>query len=124
MSSIEFDGLEDIKKSKYKKFMAAGIQPGKIFNESVLEKIRSELLEQYYARGKYAVKININETRLPDNQISIVVYVKEGESALIKQIKITGNRTFSDEELISKFNSKTPVWYEFWKNSGLTLLQS
>ena len=119
MSSIEFDGLEDIKEEQIQEvLMAAGIQPGKIFNESVLEKIRSELLEQYYARGKYAVKINVNETRLPDNQISIVVYVKEGESALIKQIKITGNRTFSDEELISKFNSKTPVWYEFWKDSG------
>ena len=119
MSSIEFEGLEDIKEEQIQEVLiAAGIQPGKIFNESVLEKIRSELLEQYYARGKYAVKININETRLPDNQISIVVYVKEGESALIKQIKITGNRSFSDEELISKFNSTTPVWYEFWKNSG------
>ena len=63
MASIEFEGLEDIKEEQIQDvLMAAGIQPGKIFNESVLEKIRSELLEQYYARGKYSVKINISET--------------------------------------------------------------
>jgi outer membrane protein insertion porin family len=118
MASIEFEGLEDIKEEQIQDvLMAAGIQPGKIFNESVLEKIRSELLEQYYARGKYSVKININETILPNNQISIIVYVKEGEFALLKSIKITGNKTFSDEELLSKFDSALPTWYEFWKDA-------
>ncbi|GIR92679.1 MAG: hypothetical protein CM15mP93_08660 [Thiotrichaceae bacterium] len=39
MSSIEFEGLEDIKEEQIQEVLiAAGIQPGKIFNESVLEK--------------------------------------------------------------------------------------
>ena len=116
---IQFLGLEDITEDAMQDVLiAAGIQPGRIYNDSILDRIESELVEQYHARGKYAVKVDVNETLLKENKISIVVSVMEGEHALIKKIKIVGNRNYSDEELMKDFDSTLPVWYLFWKDSG------
>ena len=54
-------------------------------NESVLEKIRSELLEQYYARGKYAVKfIKISASESSDKNSIIKEYAKQLENQIIQ----------------------------------------
>ena len=34
-----------------------GIAPGRVLNRSVLDRLENELLQQYFARGKYNVQI-------------------------------------------------------------------
>ena len=67
---IDFEGLEDIDDEQLEKILdAANIAPGRIYDSSVLEKIKSELREQNFARGIYSVDINIEENLLPENRI-------------------------------------------------------
>ena len=117
---IEFEGVEDIEDEQLDKILdAANIAPGRIYDSSVLERIKSELREQNFARGIYTVDITIEERLLSDNRIFLKVLVSTGVRAKIKQIKITGNRTFSDKKLKKDFQTALPVWYMFWSDSGV-----
>ena len=82
---IDFEGLEDIDDEQLEKILdAANIAPGRIYDSSVLEKIKSELREQNFARGIYSVDINIEENLLPENRIYLKVLVSTGVRAKIK----------------------------------------
>ena len=117
---IDFEGLEDIDDEQLEKILdAANIAPGRIYDSSVLEKIKSELREQNFARGIYSVDINIEENLLPENRIYLKVLVSTGVRAKIKQIKITGNRSFSDKKLKRNFETALPIWYMFWSTRGV-----
>ena len=117
---IDFEGLEDIDDEQLDKILdAANIAPGRIYDSSILEKIKSELREQNFARGIYSVDIKIEENLLPENRIYLKVIVSTGVRAKIKQIKITGNRSFSDKKLKKNFETALPVWYMFWSTRGV-----
>ncbi len=117
---IDFDGIEGIDDEQLNKILdAANIAPGRIYDSSVLERIKSELREQSFARGMYSADIKIKETMLNDNRIYLKVFVKEGVRAKIKQIKIVGNKRYSDDFLKKDFQTALPVWYMFWSDSGV-----
>ncbi len=117
---INFEGLDGIEDEQLEKILdAANIASGRIYDNSVLERIKSELREQSFARGMYSVDIEIEETMLEDNRIYLNVYVNEGVRAEIKQIKIVGNRKYSDDKLKKNFQTALPVWYMFWSDSGV-----
>ena len=116
---IDFEGLEDIDDEQLDKILdAANIAPGRIYDNSVLERIKSELREQNFARGIYTVDIKIEENLLPENRIYLKVLVSTGVRAKIKQIKITGNRSYSDKKLKRDFETALPIWYMFWSTRG------
>ena len=117
---INFDGMDGIDDEQLDKILdAANIAPGRIYDNSVLERIKSELREQSFARGMYSVDIKIKETMLDDNRIYLNVIINEGVRAQIKQIKIVGNRKYSDNRLKKDFQTALPVWYMFWSDSGV-----
>ncbi len=88
---IDFEGFEGLEDEQLEKILdAANIASGRIYDSSVLERIKSELREQSFARGMYSVDIKIEETMLEDNRIYLKVLVNEGVRAEIKQIKIVG----------------------------------
>ena len=116
---IDFEGLEDIEPEQLEKILdAANIAPGRIYDSSVLDKIKSELREQNFARGMYSVDIQVKETLLSENRIYLKVIVSEGVRAKIKQVKIVGNKNFSDAKLTQNFETKLPIWYMFWSTRG------
>jgi len=117
---IEFEGVEGIEPEQLDKILeAANIASGRIYDSSVLERIKSELREQNFARGMYSADIEIKETMLKDNRIFLKVFVRESVRAKIKQIKITGNTQYSDKKLTKDFATALPKWYMFWSDSGV-----
>ncbi len=117
---IDFEGFEGIEDEQLEKILdAANIVSGRIYDSSVLDRIKSELREQSFARGMYSVDIKIEETMLKDNRIYLKVLVNEGVRAKIKQIKIVGNKKYSDTRLKKDFQTALPIWYMFWSDSGV-----
>ncbi|MFL2548948.1 MAG: outer membrane protein assembly factor BamA [Gammaproteobacteria bacterium] len=117
---IDFEGFEGIEDEQLEKILdAANIVSGRIYDSSVLDRIKSELREQSFARGMYSVDIKIEETMLKDNRIYLKVLVNEGVRAKIKQIKIVGNKKYSDTRLKKNFQTALPIWYMFWSDSGV-----
>lgn len=111
IADITFEGNKAIKTEELEKGLGeAGFAKGEVYNEAKMDKVVQELRRQYYANGKYGVKIEPTITPLDDNSLTIHFKIVEGEASRIKQINIVGNETFTDDELLKDFKLTTPTW--------------
>ncbi|MGF1548359.1 MAG: outer membrane protein assembly factor BamA [Thiotrichales bacterium] len=112
IAEISFEGNEDIPTDKLEEALkGAGIAKGRVFNRSVLEDLERELRQQYFAQGKYNVRIDTSVTPLENNRVDIDIKIAEGVVSKIKQVNVVGNRDFADREILSDFNSGVPSWW-------------
>lgn len=100
IDSIKLSGAKEINEDDLKKGLKdAGLAEGRVFDASTLDRIEQELKRQYFARGRYGVKIKTTVTPLERNRVAIAIDVAEGKVARIRQVNIIGNRAFTDKEL-------------------------
>ncbi len=93
---------------------------GRVFNPLVLDKVKKELLQQYYNNGKYSASVETKVTTLERNRVAILINVSEGSAASIKKINIVGNKSFSDEEILGSFELTGPTLISFYTNRKLS----
>src|SRR5210317_2341021 len=111
IESFTVDGNKDIKTEELTESLrSVGLARGRTFDRSVLDNLEMFLREQYYDRGKYGVVINSVIQDRPNNTVRIMVDVKEGDRAKIRQVNIVGNQTFDDDEIRSDFTLDTANW--------------
>ena len=111
ISDFTITGNKDIKTEDLQEPLARiGLKKGRTFNQSVLDEVEQSLTDQYFSRGKYAASVKAEVKDLPDNKVDIVITIKEGDRARIRQINLVGNRSFSDEDLLERLELKTPTW--------------
>ncbi|MEM9385850.1 MAG: outer membrane protein assembly factor BamA [Pseudomonadota bacterium] len=114
IASFDISGNEDIKtEDLLGSLREVGLSPGRSFDRSVLDSVTQFLTQQYFERGKYGVTVDTSVTDLPDNRVSIQVFVEEGVRARIRQINIVGNDNFKDTELLDEFQLSTPTLLSF-----------
>lgn len=112
IAEINIEGNKDISTDKLKqKLRQVGLAEGKVFDRALLDKVEQQLLQEYYSRGKYAVRINSNVRPLPRNRVAVTLNISEGVAARIRQINIVGNHAFSDGRLRRLFKLSTPGWF-------------
>ena len=115
INSIDIKGNLEIDKDSLLKSLAdIGFVEGRVFDSSILERVKSELERQYFSRGQYGVKIESTVTPLERNRVAIEISVVEGEPARIHQINIIGNTVFDDETLMDEMESGTSGWFSFF----------
>src|ERR1700737_4507845 len=96
IESFEITGNKDIKTEDLQKSLRnVGLAAGKTFDRSVLEDVQQYLTDQYFSRGKYAVRIDAKVEEQSGNRVKIKIDIKEGARAKIRQINIVGNTTFT-----------------------------
>ena len=118
ISSIEIQGNKDLDTEELLDGLKQiGLDEGRVFDRSLLEKVEQELRRQYFSRGKYAVRITTTVTPLERNRVGILIDVSEGRVARIRQISIIGNHTFSDKELLDEFSLTTPTLFSAFTKS-------
>ncbi len=116
IDSFELKGNKDIKTEDLTKSLRnVGLARGKTFDRSVLEDVKQYLTDQYFSRGKYAVRIDAKVEDLPDNRVKINIDIKEGKRAKIRQISLVGANTFKELDVLSTFELKTPNWLSWYK---------
>ena len=116
IESFEITGNKDIKTEDLQKSLrSVGLATGKTFDRSVLEEVQGYLTDQYFSRGKYAVRIDPKVEEVPGNKVKIKIEVVEGKRARIRQINIVGNTVYDDKELLEEFELRTPGWLSWYK---------
>ncbi len=114
INEIRFSGNKDIPTDALNDALrSAGLQRGRIFNQTVLDRIETELRQQYLARGRYNVDIDIEIDELPRNRVDIDITIAEGQVAKIREVNIVGNEAFPNDRLIRGFESGVPRWWAF-----------
>ena len=116
IAKFEIKGNKDIKTEDLQKSLRnVGLATGKIFDRSVLDEVKQYLTEQYFSRGKYAVRVDTKITDLPGNKVDVIVDIKEGKRARIRQINIVGDTKFKEKDILNAFELKTPNWLSWYK---------
>jgi outer membrane protein insertion porin family len=114
IESFTITGNKDIKTEELTESLSKiGLKSGRIFNRSVLDEVEQSLTDQYFSQGKYAARVSTDVEELPDNKVKISIKISEGARARIRQINIVGNRNFSDEDILERFQLKMPNWLSF-----------
>lgn len=115
ISAIDVRGSKEFDKKKLLEiFRAVGLQEGRIFDQSILERAKQDLKNQYISRGKYAVDVQTTVNPLERNRVGINFNIVEGSIAKIRAINIVGNRVFRDKDLLDLMVLRTPgamTWY-------------
>ena len=116
IESFEVKGNKDIKtEDLHKSLRNVGLSTGKTFDRSVLEDVKQFLTDQYFSRGKYAVRIDAQVEEVPGNRVKIKIDIKEGKRAKIRQINLVGNQSFEEKDVLDDFELKTPNWLSWYK---------
>ena len=111
IESFQIEGNKDIKtEDLMDSLRSVGLARGRTFNRSVLDNVEMFLREQYYDRGKYGVVVESDIQERPNNTVRILVNVKEGDRAKIRQVNIVGNEIFTDAEIREDFTLDTANW--------------
>jgi len=116
IAKFEIKGNKDIKTEDLQKSLRnVGLATGKIFDRSVLDEVKQYLTDQYFSRGKYAVRVDTKITDLPGNKVDVIVDIKEGKRARIREINLVGNTKFADKDVLQTLELKTPNWLSWYK---------
>ena len=116
IESFEITGNKEIKTEDLQKSLRnVGLATGKTFDRSVLEDVKQSLTDQYFSRGKYGVRIKTTVDEQSDNRVKLKVDISEGKRAKIRQINVVGNTAFTDQQIQSGFELKTPNWLSWYK---------
>ena len=123
--SFEVTGNKEIKTEDLMKSLRnVGLASGKILNRSTLEDMRQFLIEQYFSRGRYDVRVDANVEEQPGNLVDVHVDIAEGKRARIRQINVVGNERFSDEELLAGLELKPTNLLSFYRGDDRYSRQS
>ncbi len=118
IASLDIVGNKDIPDEQLIESLTdIGIAPGRVLNRSVLDRLENELLQQYFARGKYNVQIEILTTELVRNRVDVKIQIAEGTAAKIKDVNIVGNSIYKDKKLKKKFESNNKPFWKIWADN-------
>ena len=116
IESFEIEGNKDIKTEDLTESLrGVGLAKGRTFDRSILENVKSSLLEQYYDRGKYAVVVDAYVLDRPNNTVRVGFNIVEGDRAKIRQVNIVGNTEFEEEDLRQSFDLQTANWLSWFR---------
>lgn len=116
ISKLTLAGIKD--NDKVQKILTdAGIAEGRFYDPSLLLKAQKELEKHYFTKGKYGVKIEPSVSEA-DGLVSITMGIYEGDVAKIKQVRIIGNRAFSERELTKNFYSTKTNMLSWFTNDN------
>ncbi|QKT04913.1 outer membrane protein assembly factor BamA [Ectothiorhodospiraceae bacterium 2226] len=91
-----------------------GLAEGRVFNRSMLERVELELQRQYFALGRYGAVVKTEVTPLERNRVAVAIDIIEGRPARIRQVNVVGNTTFSDAELLRRFDQRPRASWALW----------
>jgi outer membrane protein insertion porin family len=116
IESFEITGNKDIKTEDLQKSLRnVGLATGKTFDRSVLEDVKGYLTDQYFSRGKYAIRIDEKVEEQPGNRVKVKIDIKEGKRAKIREINVVGNERYTDKQIVTDFELHTPNWLSWYK---------
>ncbi len=115
VAGVEFVGSKEFDKDVLTKALREiGLADGQPFDKALLDKAEQELKRQYLTRSLYGAEIVTTVTPIERNRVNLTFSVVEGDVAKIKDIRIIGNKAFSESTLRGLFDLDTGgilSWY-------------
>ena len=118
VSEVDFIGTKEFDKETLRKALReVGIYDGQPFDKALADKAEQELKRQYINRSLYGAEVVTTVTPIERNRVNLSFNVVEGSVAKIQEIRITGNRAFSESTLLDLFDLDTGGFLSWYTKS-------
>ena len=119
IANVSLSGNKAIKDEELRRVMFdIGLSEGEVFDRLVLDRLKQELINQYFSQGRYAVSVDTRVTEMDRNRVRIAIVIDEGKVAKIRHINIVGNETFTDKDIQKEFEADVTPFWKFWSKDG------
>ena len=118
VADVEFVGAKEFDKDVLKKALRdVGLTDGRPFDKALVDRAEQELKRQYINRSLYGAEVETTVTPIERNRVNLSFSITEGEPAKINQIRIVGNKAFSESTLRNLFDLDTGGWLSWYTKS-------
>ncbi|MCW7540315.1 outer membrane protein assembly factor BamA [Aquabacterium sp. A7-Y] len=118
ISNVEFVGTKEFDNEVLTKALRdVGIADGRPFDKALIDRAEQELKRQYLAKSLYGAEVITTITPQERNRVNVTFTVTEGGVAKIREIRITGNKAFSEGELKDLFSLTSGGWLTWYTKS-------
>jgi outer membrane protein insertion porin family len=115
VAEVSFGGIKEFDAEILKKALRdVGLAEGRPFDKALADRAEQELKRQYINRSMYAAQVVTTVTPGERNRVNLNFNVVEGEVAKIKDIRIVGNKAFSESTLRDLFDLDTGGWMSWY----------
>jgi outer membrane protein insertion porin family len=115
VASLDFVGLKEFDKDQLTKSLKDfGIGEGLPFDKALADRAEQELKRQYLTRSLYGAEVVTTVTPQERNRVNVTFTVTEGAAAKIRELRISGNKTFAEQELIGLFELSAGGWLTWY----------
>jgi outer membrane protein insertion porin family len=115
IASIDFAGLHEFEKDALVKSLKDyGIGEGLPFDKALADRAEQELKRQYLTRSLYGVEVVTTVTPQERNRVNVTFTVTEGSAAHIGEIRIVGNKVFSEGTLLGLLDLNDGGWLNWY----------
>jgi outer membrane protein insertion porin family len=118
VADVGFSGIKEFDADVLKKALRdIGLAEGRPFDKALADRAEQELKRQYINRSMYAAQVVTTVTPGERNRVNLNFSVVEGEVAKIREIRIVGNKAFSESTLRGLFDLDTGSWLSWYTKS-------
>lgn len=115
IANVNFVGLKEFDTEALTKSLKdVGIGEGKPFDKALADRAEQELKRQYLTRSLYGAEVTTTITPIERNRVNVSFNVTEGEPAKIHEIRILGNKVFSESTLLGLLEQTTTGWLTWY----------
>ena len=115
IANIDFVGMHEFEKDALVKSLKDfGIGEGLPFDKALADRAEQELKRQYLTRSLYGAEVVTTVTPQERNRVNVTFTITEGEPARIRDIRISGNKVFSEGTLKGQFELNDGSWLNFY----------
>ena len=118
IAEVEIIGSKEFDKDALQKALReVGLSDGRAYDKSLVDRAEQELKQQYINRSLYGAEVVTTVTPVERNRVNLSFNVTEGEPAKIKEIRIVGNKVFSESTLRNLFELDSGGWLSWYTKS-------
>ena len=118
VADVDFVGAREFDKDALKKALREiGLTEGRPYDQGLADRAEQELKRQYINKSLYGAEVVTTVTPIERNRVNLTFTVTEGDPARIKEIRIVGNKAFSESTLKGLFDLDTGGFLSWYTKS-------
>lgn len=118
VADVAFAGTREFDADTLKKALREiGLTEGRPYDQALADRAEQELKRQYINRSLYGAEVVTTVTPIERNRVNLTFTVTEGEPTRIRELRIIGNRAFSESTLKGLMDQDTGGWLSWYTKS-------
>jgi len=96
-----------------------GFKRGEAFQDHITKEAKEKIKLLYHEKGFFFAEVDVVSKKSIRNLMNIHIRIREGEKIGIKNIRFSGNKKFSADDLRDQMETKAETWISWIDESGI-----